>query len=107
MFPKHLYIILNPLHRKKMFQKGIYIDKFQGHHDRHIFLTARKMLRPAEFSKVFVNARGITTVVKNGSKFVLKNLEDLQAITELPISDFFPTGRRPNDSGISGDLMKL
>ena len=74
-----MFKVLDPKHRRKSHQTGIYLNIFQPSHDRQLAMMCRNMKAEGLIKDTFVNMRCLTVVVPNGSgnKVMIYNASDL------------------------------
>ena len=71
-----------------MHRSGTWINIHQCPHDRHLFFLARKMKKAGVLDFVGTNLGSLTVVGKDGKKIIIRNQEDLQNLTNQPLSRF-------------------
>ena len=93
MYSGTIAAVLNPVHRRKAYDEGIFLNIFQPKHDYFLSSVARRMRFARVIKDTFVNLSGLTIVVEDGKKTGIRSLEDLEkfaAAKERSIGEFIP-----------------
>ena len=85
-------------HRRKT-----WINIHQSPLDRKLSFLARQMKRAGILDFAGTTVAALTRVGKGGQKFTIYSEEDLQKLSDRPLSSFLKS-RDPNDSGISMEI---
>ena len=93
--------VLNPQHRAKFYERGIFLNIHQPYHDRRLLFVARKMRKEGLITKAFANLQATTIVVtKDGRKHLIRNMDDLQNLTTTDVREFLTAKPMDTDSGL-------
>ena len=90
------------LDKSAMHRTGTWINVHQSPFDRTLAFIARKMKRKGILEFVGTTLGALVRVGKNGQKFTIKTMEDLQKLSSEPLSSFLngPAGAALDDSAV-------
>ena len=86
--------------KRAMHRSGTYINVRQCPHDRKISFTARQMKKAGILDFVGTSLGSLTRVGKDGQKYTIHSLEDLQRLTDQPLSNFMNGVADLDDSAV-------
>ena len=87
-------------HRTNQHHHKTWINIHQSPLDRKLSFLARQMKRAGILDFAGTTLAALTRVGKGGQKFTIYSEEDLQKLSDKPLSSFLKS-KDPNDSGIS------
>ena len=87
-------------HRSNQHRHRTWINIHQSPLDRKLSFLARQMKREGILDFAGTTLAALTRVGKGGQKFTIYSEEDLQKLSDKPLSSFLKS-KDPNDSGIS------
>ena len=94
--------ILNPKHRRKMAQRGTWINIHQNKNDREIGFVARKMKKAGLIEFFHVNSQGVNEVTVAGVKHKIYTMNHLQNFCPYSVKKFLESNGMDctNDSAV-------
>ena len=87
--------------RRNQHRLATWINIHQSPHDAKLSFIARRMKKAKILDFVGSSLGALTRVGKDGRKYIINTEEDLQKLTDRPISSFLKGAVSHNDSGVS------